>query len=257
MSELRDEVREFYGKVAEGGQQGCCAPTCCAPTSAVDKSISINLGYGDELNAIPDGADLGLGCGNPTAIAQLKAGEVVVDLGSGAGIDCFLAAKNVGPQGRVIGVDMTPAMISRARDNAKRGGIQNVEFRLGEIENLPIANDVADVIISNCVVNLSDQKQDVWNETFRVLKSGGRVIISDILAEKPVPADVVKNVLAHVSCLAGASEIAEVRTMLANAGFHDIQVTTRPESKGFIREWLPGSGLEDYVVSAIIEARKP
>lgn len=257
MSEIRDSVREFYSNVAEGAQAGCCAPSCCSPNTPDPTKIAINLGYSEELEGLPEGANLGLGCGNPTALAGLKPGEVVVDLGSGAGIDCFLAAKKVGLEGRVIGVDMTPTMISKARQNARKGDFQNVEFRLGEIEHLPIENDSVNVIISNCVVNLSDQKDQVWREAFRVLKSGGRVVISDVLAERPIPEHVVKDVLAHVSCLAGASEISEVKRMLQDAGFKNIRVDAKPESKEFIREWLPGSNLEDYVVSATIEATKP
>jgi len=258
MSDVQKEVREFYGKIGSGEETFCCAPTCCAPSAAPqEEQIAIAIGYSDELKDLPEGANLGLGCGNPTAIAALKAGEVVVDLGSGGGIDCFLASKRVGSTGRVIGIDMTASMIERARNNAKKGDFQNVEFRLGEIEHLPIADNTADVVISNCVINLSDQKQQVWSEAFRVLKPGGRVAISDVLAEKELPPDVIKNILAVVSCVAGAATLQDQVEMLTAAGFVDIQVQTKPESKNFIREWVPGSRLEEYVVSATIEATKP
>jgi SAM-dependent methyltransferase len=198
-----------------------------------------------------------LGCGNPQAIAQLKPGETVLDLGSGGGFDCFLAAKQVGPTGTVIGVDMTGEMIERARENAKKAATENVEFRLGEIEHLPVADATVDVILSNCVVNLSPDKPAVFRDAFRVLKRGGRLAISDIVATAPLPEEVRSNLELHVGCMAGAALIDELRSMLAEAGFTEIRITPQEESRALIREWLPDSHLEDYVVSATIEAVRP
>jgi ubiquinone/menaquinone biosynthesis C-methylase UbiE len=206
---------------------------------------------------VPAGANMGLGCGNPQAIAALKPGETVLDLGSGGGFDCFLAARQIGDHGRVIGVDMTPAMISKARANADQGGYHNVEFRLGEIENLPLADHSVDVIISNCVINLSPDKERVFKETFRVLKPGGRLAISDVVATTTLPETVRHDVTLYTGCMAGASLIDELETMLATAGFIDIRLKPKDESRSFIRDWAPGSRIEDYVVSATIEAVKP
>jgi ubiquinone/menaquinone biosynthesis C-methylase UbiE len=206
---------------------------------------------------VPDGANMGLGCGNPQAIAALKPGETVLDLGSGGGFDCFLAARQIGDHGRVIGVDMTPAMISKARENADQGGYHNVEFRLGEIENLPLADHSVDVIISNCVINLSPDKERVFKETFRVLKPGGRLAISDVVATTTLPETVRHDVTLYTGCMAGASLIDEIESMLAAAGFMDIRLKPKDESRSFIRDWAPGSQIEDYVVSATIEAVKP
>lgn len=249
--DVRDAVREHYGKVAEART---CAPGCCGggPTT------SLALGYSaDDLAAAPDGADLGLGCGNPQAIASLKPGETVLDLGSGAGFDCFLAARQVGPTGRVLGVDMTPAMITKARENAGRIAAENVEFRLGEIERLPVADGTVNVILSNCVVNLVPDKAAVFREAFRVLARGGRLAIADVVATRAIPDDLRTKMEAFAGCIAGAAPIDDVRAMLALAGFESVVVTTRPESREFIRDWLPGSGAEDYVTSATIEATKP
>jgi ubiquinone/menaquinone biosynthesis C-methylase UbiE len=206
---------------------------------------------------VPDGANMGLGCGNPQAIAALKPGETVLDLGSGGGFDCFLAARQIGDHGRVIGVDMTPAMISKARANADQGGYHNVEFRLGEIENLPLADQSVDVIISNCVINLSPDKERVFRETFRVLRPGGRLAISDVVATTSLPETVRHDVTLYTGCMAGASLIDEIESMLASAGFMDIRLKPKDESRSFIRDWAPGSQIEDYVVSATIEAVKP
>jgi len=210
-----------------------------------------------DVATVPAGANMGLGCGNPQAIAALKPGETVLDLGSGGGFDCFLAARQIGDHGRAIGVDMTPAMISKARANADQGGYHNVEFRLGEIENLPLADHSVDVIISNCVINLSPDKERVFKETFRVLKPGGRLAISDVVATAALPEAVRHDVTLYTGCMAGASLIDEIERMLTSAGFMDIRLKPRDESRSFIRDWAPGSRIEDYVVSATIEAVKP
>lgn len=260
--DIRTAVRESYGKVAQqGGTGGCCsgdssASSCCGPVPVA--TVAQQLGYSaDETNAVPEGANLGLGCGNPQAIAALKPGETVLDLGSGAGFDAFLAARAVGKDGRVIGVDMTPEMLARARANALKGDYPNVEFRLGEIEHLPVADASVDVIISNCVINLSPDKAQVFREAFRVLKHGGRLAISDVVASAELPAEVRNDLALHSACVAGASMIDELIAALHGAGFKDVRIAPKDESREFIREWAPGRGVEDYVVSATIEAVKP
>lgn len=258
--EIRQAVRENYGKVAESDSSGCCSPSCCSDDGgdAIVENVSQKLGYSaEEIAAVPEGANMGLGCGNPQAIAALKPGETVLDLGSGGGFDCFLAAKAVGDSGQVIGVDMTPAMISKARQNAATGGYNNVEFRLGEIEHLPAADQSVDVIISNCVVNLSPDKARVFADAFRVLKPGGRLAISDVVATTELPENVQKDLTLFTSCVAGASAISEIERMLKTAGFANIRITPKDESKSFIRDWAPGKSIEDYIVSANIEAVKP
>ncbi len=251
--EIRSEVRAHYGKVAEAPFAVGCAPGCCAPT----QGTSTALGYSaDELAAVPAGADLGLGCGNPQAIAGLRSGETVLDLGSGAGFDCFLAARAVGETGKVIGVDMTPAMLTKARANAQAGGVTNVEFRLGEIEQLPVQGATVDVVMSNCVVNLSPDKDAVYREAFRVLKPGGRVAISDVVALAPIP-EQLKTTMALSACIAGAASVADLEAMLARVGFTDVVVEVAPQSRDFITGWMPGSRAEDYVASASIRATKP
>jgi SAM-dependent methyltransferase len=216
------------------------------------------MGYSAaDTQAVPVGANLGLGCGNPIAIASLQAGETVLDLGSGAGFDCFLAAQAVGASGQVIGVDMTPEMLRKARENAVQGGFTNVDFRLGEIEHLPVADRTVDVIISNCVINLSPEKSQVFREAFRVLKRGGRLAISDVVTTAAFPETVKNDLALRACCVAGASLIDEVEHMLAEAGFTAISIQPKDESKAFIRDWVPGSKLEDYLVSALIEAVKP
>jgi ubiquinone/menaquinone biosynthesis C-methylase UbiE len=220
--------------------------------------LSQAFGYAPEqIGEVPEGANLGLGCGNPLAIASLKPGQSVLDLGSGAGFDAFLAAKAVGPTGLVIGVDMTAEMVSKARQNKTKGGYTNVEFRLGEIENLPVADASVDVIISNCVINLSPDKPQVLRDAFRVLKSGGRLAISDILATAPMPPGVREDFELHAGCVAGASLIDDVKNDLLVAGFAKIRIEPKSQSREFIREWFPSRGIEDYVVSATIEAVKP
>lgn len=256
--EIRQAVREQYSKVAEGDACGCNPSSCCGTTTNSVDILSQNMGYSEhETASVPEGANLGLGCGNPQAIANLKAGETILDLGSGAGFDCFLAAKQVGNSGKVIGVDMTPSMLSKARINAEKGHFENTEFRLGEIENLPVADKTIDAIISNCVINLSPDKQKVFNECFRVLKTGGRLAISDVVAFAELPDDIRKDMTLFTGCMAGASLITEVKEMLRLAGFEQIKVTPKDESKKFISEWAPGTAVTDYVVSANIEAFKP
>jgi arsenite methyltransferase len=247
---VREEVRRRYGATALG--KSACADDCCTSTEATD------LGYSaQDAAAAPEAANLGLGCGNPLAIASLKEGQVVLDLGSGAGFDCFLAAGAVGKSGKVIGVDMTHEMLSRARENAQKNGFTNVEFRLGEIEALPVADNSVDVIISNCVINLSPEKQRVFNEAFRVLKSGGRLAVADMVATAPLPDHIKADWAAYTGCMAGASQIAELERSLQASGFKDIKIAPKDSSRSFIREWLPGKRIEDYLVSAAIEAVKP
>jgi arsenite methyltransferase len=251
---VRSNVRNHYGRVAREAPSASCAPACCG--ASPERSAA--LGYSaDELAAVPEGANLGLGCGNPQRVAGLREGETVLDLGSGGGIDCFLAARQVGPQGRVIGVDMTAEMVAKARTYARRVGAANVEFRLGEIEHLPVADGTVDAILSNCVVNLAPDKRQVFREAFRVLRPGGRLAISDVVLTGELPAALRDQPDALAGCIAGAASVAEIEDWLHDAGFADVRVTVRPESRGFIREWLPGSGAEDCIASATIEATKP
>jgi arsenite methyltransferase len=223
--DIRKMVREGYAGVATAGES-CCGPSrsCCGDGSQI-QSISRKAGYTDEeMNDVPEGANLGLGCGNPIALASLKKGETVVDLGAGAGFDCFLAAKAVGKTGKVIGVDMTPQMLEKARLNAKKGDYSQVEFRLGEIENLPVADNTADVIISNCVINLSPEKPKVFNEAYRILKPGGRLMVSDIVLNRTLPDSVRNSVAAYIGCLAGASMKEEYLNAIRAAGFKDVDI---------------------------------
>jgi arsenite methyltransferase len=248
---IREEVRHRYGATARG-ETSSCRDGCCTSTSAD------TLGYSAEESAMaPEAANLGLGCGNPLAIASLRADQVVLDLGSGAGFDCFLAARAVGPSGKVIGVDMTHEMLRKARENAQKNGFTNVEFRLGEIEALPVADNTIDVIISNCVINLSPEKQRVFVEAFRVLKPGGRLAVADMVATAPLPDDIKSDWAAYTGCIAGASQVTELQRMLEAAGFENIEIAPKDSSRSFIREWLPGKRVEDYLVSATIEAVKP
>lgn len=262
--QIRESVRSRYGAIAAGAASLCCTPkpaaasSCCGGAAPSVDELARRMGYGEaDLAAVGGGANLGLGCGNPQAIADMKPGEVVVDLGAGAGFDCFLAARQVGPTGRAIGVDMTHEMLAKARENAAKLGLANVEFRLGEIEHLPIADNTADVVISNCVINLSPDKPQVLREAFRVLKSGGRVAVSDVVMLKPLTPELAALKELYSGCVGGAATVAELRAWLAEAGFTDIRVEPKPESRELIAEWAPGLGVEDFVASATIQARKP
>ncbi len=224
--QIRAEVREHYAKVARGGES-CCAPSCCSPRSSETPpdSSALRMGYSPaDVKSAPEGANLGLGCGNPQAIAALQPGESVLDLGSGAGFDCFLAARQVGVTGRVIGVDMTPDMVSRARSNAEKAGLGNVHFRLGEIEHLPVSDASVDVVISNCVINLAPDKPAVLREAFRVLRPGGRLAISDVVAFGPLPDNVRRDLAAYTGCVAGAATVDQLESWLGDAGFQDIEI---------------------------------
>ena len=223
--EIKKVVREGYAKIANQDSP-CCAPvsSCCGSTDLA-QDISKQIGYTDEeLGVVPEGANLGLGCGNPVALASLREDETVLDLGSGGGFDCFLAAERVGKKGRVIGVDMTPEMIEKARGNAKKGNYGNVEFRLGEIENLPVADNAADVLISNCVINLVPDKRRVFKEAFRVLKPGGRLMISDIVLLKELPAFIKNSIEAYIGCISGAIMRDEYISTIEAAGFHEVSI---------------------------------
>jgi SAM-dependent methyltransferase len=253
--DVRQAVRDRYGAIAEtrGSEAGCCGPD---GITLADKAHA--YGYTTaETGAVPEGANLGLGCGNPLAIASLQLGQTVLDLGSGAGFDCFLAARAVGPTGRVIGVDMTHEMLRKARANADTGGFGNVEFRLGEIEHLPVADHSVDVIISNCVINLSPDKPQVFREAFRVLRPGGRLAISDVVATAVMPDEIKTDATLLSCCIAGASLIDDVAAMLHEAGFDRVRIQPKDESKTFMRQWAPGTPITDYLVSATIEAVKP
>ncbi len=257
---IRKAVREQYGKIAKFNNSacGCSATSCCDESSSDAKAASMELGYSSsDVNYVPEGANMGLGCGNPKTIASLRSGETVLDLGSGGGFDCFLAAQEVGESGTVIGVDMTPEMVSKARSNAEKAGYTNTGFRLGEIENLPVADAVIDVIISNCVINLSPEKDKVFRESYRVLKPGGRLAISDIVATAELPEELKSDMALFTGCMSGASAITEIEKMLNDAGFEAITIKPKDESREFIRNWVPERKIEDYVVSATIEAIKP
>ncbi|MFC1650161.1 arsenite methyltransferase [Candidatus Latescibacterota bacterium] len=254
---IRQTVRDTYGKIAQTND-GCGCGCGCAPDNNMSTGdVSVGLGYTqDDVSSVPNGANMGLGCGNPQAIASLSEGETVIDLGSGGGFDCFLAARAVGKSGHVIGIDMTSEMVRKARENAVKAGYENVEFRLGEIENIPVADNSADVIISNCVINLSPEKTKVFNDAYRVLKPGGRLAVSDIVAVKPLPEDIRNDLALHAGCVAGASQIEEIKTMLTGAGFEEIRVTPFDESRAAINQYAPGRNIGDYIVSATIEAIK-
>jgi len=258
---IREKVRERYGRIAQA-VTGCCGGAttqrCCGPDATSSDGLISRMGYSpEEIAAAPEAAELGLGCGNPQAIARMQPGETVLDLGSGAGFDCFLAARAVGATGWVIGVDMTDAMLRKARRNAKKAGVHNVEFRKGEIERLPVRSHTVDVIISNCVVNLSPEKEAVFQEAYRVLKPGGRLAVSDVVALHPLPAEMRDDPDLQCACIGGAAPVEELQRMLQKAGFEPIRIDLRGESRALIKSWAPGQKAEDFVVSAFIEAVKP
>jgi SAM-dependent methyltransferase len=243
----REIVRERYANAASG--------SCC---SGGAEDVAKAVGYDDsEIDAVDGEANLGLGCGNPTAIANLEAGETVLDLGSGGGFDCFLAGQAVGPEGQVVGVDMTPEMVEKARANAEENDAENAQFRLGEIEHLPVADETVDVIISNCVVNLSPAKAQVYRETFRVLRPGGRLAISDPVRVEALPEGVRDDPGSLAGCISGAEPPERHRELLKTAGFEDIEITVDPDSSDAIDEWHESYDLGGSLLSATIEARKP
>jgi len=255
---VRAEVRVRYARVPAQGA-GCCLPAsgCCGSTAPPDATARA-LGYSAaDTASAPEGSNLGLGCGNPTGIAGLQPGQTVLDLGSGAGFDAFLAARAVGPTGRVIGVDMTPEMLQAARANLARGGHRNVEFRLGEIEHLPLADASVDVVLSNCVINLSPDKPRVFAEAFRVLKPGGRLAVSDIVALRPLSAAVRQDLDLYAGCIAGAALVDDLRTMLTATGFADVQIEPKTELQPVVDGWFPDRGIAGHVASADITAAKP
>lgn len=280
-SAIRTVVRDTYGRYAQESQPagffpsggtsgsccgskkptsgGCCSSGSCGGVVGNSRKYAEQIGYTveDVELAAASGANLGLGCGNPTAIATLQAGEVVLDLGSGAGFDCFLAAKKVGAEGRVIGVDMTPEMIELARKNATKHGYTNVTFELGQIEALPLSDNSVDVVISNCVINLSPDKQKVLAEAARVLKPGGRFVVSDVIATREIPEHIRKDLALYTGCMAGATPVAILEKMMQDAGFGSVRIEPKADSRSYIGKWAPGSQAEDYVASATIFAYKP
>ena len=257
---VRTSVRQRYGRIPQS-QGSCCGPVntgCCGGSAPVAPSAAVDLGYRDEdVAAVPDGANLGLGCGNPLGIQSLRPGETVLDLGSGAGFDAFLAARAVGPRGRVIGVDMTPEMVRAARENRRQGDYAHVDFRLGEIEHLPVADACIDVVLSNCVINLSPEKPQVFREAFRVLKPGGRLAVSDIVALTPLSAEQRADLELHTGCVAGASSIADLQAMLSAAGFADVRIEPKAELQRVVDGWFPDRGVAGKIASANITAKKP
>jgi len=259
---IRQGIRKNYAKVASKGTQGagcCCGSgsSCCGGEPFDISKSSVNIGYTkDDLANVPEESNMGLGCGNPIAIAELKEGEVVLDLGCGGGFDCFLARRRVGANGYVIGVDMTPDMIQLARKNAKASGYTNIDFRLGEIEHLPVADESVDVIISNCVINLSVEKEQVFKDAYRVLKKGGRISTSDVVATEKL-SDKIRNDLNLIcSCVGGAEYVDDLAAIMEEVGFKDVRLTPKENSKEIIKSWGFGKNIEDYVASYMIEATK-
>lgn len=260
---IRDSVKARYGEIARQSQADSSgASSCCGGVIDPNDLLKAQpqtalMGYSaEEIASVPAGAVMGLGCGNPQAIAALQPGEVVLDLGSGAGFDCFLAARQVGETGLVIGVDMTPEMIQLARDNAQKGDYGNLEFRLGKVEDLPVEDSSVDVILSNCVINLSPDKRAVYREAYRVLRKGGRLAISDVVASGELPPEIKDDLALHSACVSGALEVDELESILQEAGFTEIRIQPRDESREFISEWVPGLPADLYVLSATIEAVK-
>jgi len=259
---IKDSVKERYGEIARSSENEAGGSSCCGdvidPFDLIQpQTQSTMMGYSaEEIGSVPADAVMGLGCGNPQAIAALRQGEVVLDLGSGAGFDSFLAARQVGESGIVIGVDMTPDMIKRAQENAAKGAFENVEFRLGEIEDMPVDDNTIDVILSNCVINLSPDKAAVYREAYRVLKPGGRLAISDMVASGEIPPEIKNDINLYSSCVAGALKVDELSKILKEAGFKNIEISPKDESREFINKWTPGIPIEEYVLSATIEAVK-
>ena len=266
---IREEVRRRYGSIAQGattlsddapGGYSCCQPAGPAPAGGCCGSgaQARTLGYSEaDLAGLPAGANLGLGCGNPVALASLQPGQTVLDLGAGAGFDAFIAARTVGPAGRVIGVDMTPEMVAKARANGRKGGYTRVEFRLGEIEALPVADASVDVIISNCVINLCPDKRPVYREAFRVLRPGGRLAVSDVVAREELPANVRRDLALHSGCLAGATVLSDLTQILVETGFTDIVIRPKGNSDEVITSWEAKRGFEKQVFAAEVTATKP
>jgi arsenite methyltransferase len=250
--DIKDTVRDHYAKVAQS------EASCCESVASCGCSISEQIGYAKEdLASLPENAEMGLGCGNPLSFAGLKDGEVVLDLGSGGGVDCFLASKIVGTTGKVIGVDMTPEMISKARKNATTRNYQNVEFRLGEIEHLPVGDSTVDALLSNCVINLSPSKLQVYQEAYRVLKPGGRLAVADMVALQPLPDRLKNDLVAYTGCLAGAELVSQLEAWLIEAGFENVQIRVRQRSREFIQSDAGEGKLDDYIASADVTAFKP
>ena len=255
--DVRNIVRNSYGKIARGNvkEDGCCGGSINLKNSSIE--ISRKIGYSDEeISTAPEGANMGLGCGNPQLIANLKEGETVIDLGSGGGFDCFLASKTVGPKGYIIGIDMTPEMVNKSRVMSKKNKYKNVDFRLGEIENLPVADNTADVIISNCVINLSPNKQRVYNEAYRVLKKGGRIAISDIVLIRELTEEMKKDEKLYCGWVTGASSVEELRSYLEKAGFSHISIETQEVSKAYAEKWAHNLNVGEYIMSSSIKAIK-
>lgn len=257
--EIKRHIMKNYSTIAKNGSAGgCCSGSCsCSGTPIKISESTIKIGYSEaDLASVPEEANMGLGCGNPLAIAALQKGESVLDLGSGGGFDCFLARKQVGEDGHVIGVDMTVDMIMLARKNAQKLGYNNVEFRLGEIEHLPIADSTVDVIISNCVINLALDKESVFSEAYRVLKPGGRVSVSDVVAIEELPDQIKDDLTMFSGCIAGAEHVDHIRTMMQKSGFKNIVLKPKDNSREIVQSWAPDSNIGDYVASYIIEATK-
>ncbi len=253
---IKVRVRQDYGRIAKQEKAGCCCSCNCEDSMDL-LTLAKQLGYSaKDLANIPGSANLGLGCGNPLALLSLEEGQTVLDLGSGAGFDCFLAGERVGGTGLVIGVDMTPEMVELARRNAEEKGYSNVQFRLGEIENLPVEDNSVDVIISNCVVNLSTDKASVFREAYRVLKPGGKLCISDVVATNEIPAEIKGQLELISGCIAGAARVEEIETFLLEAGFVDVSMFAKDNSDEVISGWALGEQATSLVASYIIEAHK-